>query len=312
MKHKPTLALCIPAYNAAKYLPKLLSSAHNQTVAFDEIWVYDDCSTDETAEVAAKLGANVVRGDTNHGCSYGKNILVTKTSCDWLHFHDADDALYPNFVEQAHKWMIQEDAPEVVLFGFEYRDAHTNELLSTRTYDDKKVREDAVAYAINEQIQSIVGIYKREDFLRAGGYDLDPLVLYNEDVAMHCQLAREGLRFAADPSVLIINYRYSQSMSASNAAKCSQSQFHVMRKMAEASNGAYSDEICAKLWKIAAVSASHLDWKNADDCIRLATSLGERYPQNASSLFKFITLINPFWALRVREKIIRRFKPSLR
>ncbi|MFM7345025.1 MAG: glycosyltransferase, partial [Tagaea sp.] len=46
----------IPAYNAAKYLPRLLASAKAQTEPFDEICVYDDCSTDETGTVAAALG----------------------------------------------------------------------------------------------------------------------------------------------------------------------------------------------------------------------------------------------------------------
>ena len=52
----PSLSLLIPAYNAARFLPRLLASAHAQTDRFDEIWVYDDCSTDDTAAVAASLG----------------------------------------------------------------------------------------------------------------------------------------------------------------------------------------------------------------------------------------------------------------
>src|SRR5436853_1319451 len=113
-----TLALCIPAYNAAEFLPRLLRSAVAQTIPFDEIWVYDDCSNDHTGETAAEFGASVVRGDVNHGCAFGKNALANRTTCNWIHFHDADDALYPNFVEQAHQWM-RDDAPDVVLFSYE-------------------------------------------------------------------------------------------------------------------------------------------------------------------------------------------------
>lgn len=58
----PRIAMCVPAYNAAKHLPVLIASAAAQTVPFDEIWVYDDASTDDTAEVARALGARVVRG----------------------------------------------------------------------------------------------------------------------------------------------------------------------------------------------------------------------------------------------------------
>jgi glycosyltransferase involved in cell wall biosynthesis len=62
-----TIALLIPASNAARYLPRLLESAVRQCKPFDEIWVYDDCSVDNTAEVAERCGARVIRGDVNRG-----------------------------------------------------------------------------------------------------------------------------------------------------------------------------------------------------------------------------------------------------
>src|SRR3954453_5367691 len=105
MTSHPSLALCIPAYNAAAYLPRLLVSAIRQTLPFNEIWVYDDCSTDGTAAMAERYGARVMRGDVNRGCSIGKNRLAAETKCEWIHFHDADDELLPNFVERARVWM---------------------------------------------------------------------------------------------------------------------------------------------------------------------------------------------------------------
>src|SRR5690348_347154 len=86
----PTLALCIPAYNAGRYLPRLLRAAHAQEgPPFDEILVYDDCSTDDTAAIAGAYGATVIRGDVNRGCSFGKNQLAQRAVSDWIHFIDA-------------------------------------------------------------------------------------------------------------------------------------------------------------------------------------------------------------------------------
>lgn len=311
MKHA-SLALCIPAYNAADFLPRLLKSALAQTIPFDEIWVYDDCSLDETGKVAAEFGAKVVRGDVNRGCSFGKNTLAQKTSCDWIHFHDADDALYPNFVEQASKWMLRDNAPDVVLFNYESREHHTNKKLGVRVFDDRSLRHDPVAYTIREQINPFCGLYRREAFLQAGGYDLDLLVLYNEDVAMHCQLARAGLRFAADPTVIVINYCRANSMSSANQIKCSKAQYHVMRKAAEALKGRYAKEISDKLWGIAAVSASYLDWENAEACVSLALSFNCRIPKGTSPIFKFLCYCNPYLAIRIREFLIRFLKPHSR
>src|SRR5687767_11275045 len=157
---RPTLAICIPAYNAAEFLPRLLKSVDDQTVKFDEVWVYDDCSGDRTAEVAASHGARVVRGDINRGCASGRNALSERASCDWLHFHDADDALHPNFVEVAHRWMGPDDTADVVLFGYEERDNETDVKFDERVYDRAALRADAVAYTVSNQVQSICGIYR--------------------------------------------------------------------------------------------------------------------------------------------------------
>ena len=184
-QHRPTLALLIPAYNAAGFLPRLLGGVGAQTQRFDEIWVYDDCSTDDTAAVAEKWGAKVFRGDVNRGCSYGKTTLAQMTSCDWIHFHDADDELLPGFVERAHRWMA-EDNFDVVVFGCIQRDEITGQDEHTAVHDAKKLAEDAVGYTTSTKLNAISGIYRRTAFLAAGGFDLDPEVLYNEDVAMHC------------------------------------------------------------------------------------------------------------------------------
>jgi len=307
-----SLALCIPAYNAAAYLPRLLKSALAQTMPFDEIWVYDDCSTDNTGEIARHFGAHVARGDVNSGCSYGKNVLAERTTCEWIHFHDADDALYTNFVEQAHKWMQLDNPPEVVLFDYESRWDETNEVIGIRKFYDADLRRDAIAYTIQEQINPFCGLYRRSAYLEAGGYDTDPLVLYNEDVAFHCHLARAGLKFAADPTVTVINYCRANSMSSANQIKCARAQYHVMRKAAEALQGRYNQEISQRLWEIAGVSASYFDWQNADACVSLALSLNCKTPKLTSRLFKFLCYCNPYLAIRIRESLLRVLKPKLR
>ena len=81
MNGRPTLALLIPAYNAAIHLPRLLKSAC-QSEPFDEIWVYDDGSTDGTASVAEQHGARVLRSNRNQGCTTAKTVLINHTKCD--------------------------------------------------------------------------------------------------------------------------------------------------------------------------------------------------------------------------------------
>jgi glycosyltransferase involved in cell wall biosynthesis len=307
----PTLAICTPAYNEQATLPRLLASIRAQTMPFDEVWLYDDCSTDDTVRLAEEFGANVVRGTENHGCSYGKNSLAGRTTCDYVHFLDADDALLPRFVERARRWMARPDAPDVVLFDYEYRDHTTGALIASRHFDCDALRKDAVRFTIHEQINN-VGIYRREAFLRAGGFDLDPNVLYNEDVAMHTRLARAGLRFASEETVSLIMYRKSGSMSAANRVKCSRAQYHVLRKCADDVGSSHGADIAHHLWQVAGIAAAQDDWETADSCVALACRLHGRRPPAGDPLFRLLCAASPPGALRLRESLIRWFKPHLR
>jgi glycosyltransferase involved in cell wall biosynthesis len=307
-----TLSLLIPAYNAAAYLPTLLASARAQTIPFDEIWVYDDCSTDNTSEVAEAHGAKVLRGDVNKGCSAGKDALARLVETDWMHFHDADDELMPNFVSLAHKW-IKDNRYDVVLFDYEYVDFETKELLAKRRFDREKLESDPKAYAILEQINAICGLYRRSAYLTAGGYDLDPHVLYNEDVAFHIRLAFAGLTFSAESEVSIRNYRFSNSMSVSNYRKCADAHYHVLLKALQLDAcEAYRKQVAFKLWNATAVLASCNSWQNAFGAAELAARYAPPPKQTTNSVFRLLASINPKWAVSFRENWIRVTKPSLR
>jgi glycosyltransferase involved in cell wall biosynthesis len=312
MSAQPKLAMLIPAYNAARYLPRLLDSARQQTRPFDEIWVYDDCSTDETAAVAERYRARVVRGGVNRGCSHGKNRLAAETTCDWIHFHDADDELMPNFVERAHVWMA-DGRSDVVLFAYEERDDRTGKVMGYRRFDVAAVSADARAYTLRNQVNPFCGLYRRDAFLEAGAYDEDPLVLYNEDVAMHIRLAFRGLSFAADEAVTVINHRRFDSMSAANGLKCIQAHYHVLRKAAELEGSQpYASDISWKLWIAVGVLTAYLDWQTADAAATLAVRLAGRSSVPTSRLFKALCYASPNLAIRAREWSIRALKPALR
>ena len=308
----PTLALLIPAYNASSFLPRLLDSAARQTKPFDEIWVYDDCSTDDTAKVAEQWGANVVRGQVNRGCTFGKSVLIEHTSCDWVHFHDSDDLLMPIFVERAHHWMTEKNA-DVVCFGCEERWEDSRELIGVAAPDDKQLLEDPIAYTIRFKINAISGLYKRSSFLSAGGFDLDPEVLFNEDQACHAKLARAGLVFRGDPTVTVVNLRRRSSMWTSNQSAALRAHYHVMCKALAGPRGERNKEAIAKnLWGVVAGAASQLDWATADDAAQLAVRLAGLSQLPPGRLFRNLCRISPRAALRVREWLIRLFKPALR
>lgn len=307
-----TVALCIPAYNAAEYLPRLLTSAHHQLIPFDEILVYDDASEDATAEIAAQYGATVISGLLNKGCAYGKNTLAKHTNCSWIHFHDADDDLLINFTSEVRNWIAKQgNFYEVLLLNFKYIDAQSGQLLGTGNHHVKELHADALKYSIKNKIVNF-GLYKRKIFLETGGFDLDPKVLYNEDNALHQRLAKHKLKFDYLPEITCINYKYSDSMSSSNQLKCARANFHVLEKTAITHGTIYAKLLTEQLYRCATCLAVVEDWTYVKKALNLCTLLGHKYSTEGSKIFNFLTHLDPYTAIWIREKLIRLFKPYLR
>lgn len=314
---RPTLALCIPAYNAALFLPRLLVSARNQCIPFDEIWVYNDCSTDETEKVAKEYGAIVVNGEINKGCSYGKNALAAATSCDWIHFHDADDLLLPDFTRLAHFHIEFNDCPDIILFDYEYRDNNSDELLSIRHFDKVALEKDAISYSIEEQINPFCGLYRKSTFLKAGGYDVDPKILYNEDCAMHIKMAIAGLRYTAEETITIINYRVHNSMSDSNTLKCLVAQKEVIKQTvsrleAKGCLSKYQTVLATKIFKIAGSLGAHSSWRDVRECLVILKRLDPNLNSIKKVPLKLLLTCNLFLGFKVKEYLIRILKPAMR
>ena len=189
---------------------------------------------------------------------------------------------------------MRQDDFDVVLFPYEEREEGTGAFITYRRFNPDDVKQDPVSYSIREQINPFCGLYRREAFLKAGGYDTDPLVLYNEDVAMHCRPCQAGTKFMADDQVLIINNRRMDSMSSSNQAKCLAAHYQVMKKASEVVRDKYFGDIARRLWIVAGGSAAYLDWKTADEAARLATKLAGRTASSNGFLFKSLCWItNP-------------------
>lgn len=94
---RPTIAVVIPAYNAAPFIERAIQSAREQTHRVAEIVVVDDASTDSTVEVVASLSREdgrikLVRLETNGGPARARNVGFAAASADWIAILDADDA----------------------------------------------------------------------------------------------------------------------------------------------------------------------------------------------------------------------------
>lgn len=94
----PLVTVVIPCFNQSMYLSTALASVHGQDWPAIESIVIDDGSTDDTSEVAARLGATMVRRQVNQGLSQARNAGLALAHGEFVLFLDADDELLPEAV----------------------------------------------------------------------------------------------------------------------------------------------------------------------------------------------------------------------
>lgn len=116
MSEPPPVSICIPAYNAERWLAEAIDSALAQTFGDFELLVSDNASTDGTAEIARgyddprihlEQTRATVAAVVNH------NRLIRLARGTFVKFLHADDLLLPDCV--AEMVALASDDPEIAL-----------------------------------------------------------------------------------------------------------------------------------------------------------------------------------------------------
>ncbi|RKR92037.1 GT2 family glycosyltransferase [Micromonospora pisi] len=111
MRSMPLVSVIVPNYNYAESLDLCLRSILDQTYPNIEILVVDDCSTDQSVEVAETLGVRVVSTGVNGGCGQARNIGAANTGGELLCYVDSDLVMAPDAVANAVR--LLGDQPDV-------------------------------------------------------------------------------------------------------------------------------------------------------------------------------------------------------
>ncbi|GGL07657.1 hypothetical protein Sme01_11360 [Sphaerisporangium melleum] len=114
-REQPLVSIIIPSYNRSDVLRLCLAAVQKQTYPNIEVIVVDDCGTEDAAQVAASMGAKVVRTEVNGGPTPARNLGAEYAGGDILFFLDADIALDPDAVENAVRTL--EARPEIGALG---------------------------------------------------------------------------------------------------------------------------------------------------------------------------------------------------
>ena len=205
------VSVCIPEYNAEKYIRQNLDSILDQTYPEIEIILADDASSDQTAaimrEYAEKYPDRITAlySDVNRGSGATRNRTLSHAKGKYIFFSDCDDRLTPDCIETLMEKAAKENYPDIVIDGFKREDTEEN-LLYKRIY--KSLDE-----AVYQSVPLFAKIVKRS-FLNDNGI-VSPEAWF-EDVLWQARV------FPLEPSVAMIDncgYVYIQNTASLSHTK---------------------------------------------------------------------------------------------
>ncbi len=195
---KPTIAVVIAARDASKFIEATLDSLVAQTRQPDQVVIYDDGSSDETAVLAGAYvnripGLTIIEGGSSVGISAARNRANAIAETDYIAVLDADDLFAPETIQAYIDFLIKNPGTDLL-----YADTrvYDSEMISgkPRHYPSFRNARQAIRYTLGSPLLPFKHssmVYRRESIEKIRGYDESlPIKV---DVDLFLRFYREGM-----------------------------------------------------------------------------------------------------------------------
>lgn len=185
-----TFSIVIPSFNGEKFLESTILSALNQTRCPDEIIVYDDNSSDKTAEICEKFKSKIIyilNADGPSGFVNSWNNCIALAKSKYISILHQDDLLYPTFLEESERLFKENPNVLHIFSGCDYINENNEIIIS---FDNEFCSEDSLSYKIyngNEYISAyqkkygaLVHVHRCPGVVTNRSVFFDKNIFYNE------------------------------------------------------------------------------------------------------------------------------------
>lgn len=112
MKDYGLVSIITPNYNCAAYIAETIESVLAQTYPNWELLIQDDCSTDDSMQIARKYAEadhriKIQMNEKNSGAAVTRNNAILRSQGEFLAFLDSDDVWLPRKLELQLDFMAQ-------------------------------------------------------------------------------------------------------------------------------------------------------------------------------------------------------------
>lgn len=208
----PLVSVVVPLYNYENYIGWCIQSIVEQQYPNLEIIVVDDCSTDESFNLASEFSqrydnVHIMKTDENSGYSKAKNEGIVASKGEYITCLDADDMLVDNSIQSRMDTIIKKSA--------DFVHANAINIKGNLSFEDCKQLKKRRRGTAKVHAQTVM--VKRSVYQKFGLYDEN--LRSRSDKEMWWRLFGQGLAFQRVKRIYIpvdVAYyrRHSKSMMA--------------------------------------------------------------------------------------------------
>lgn len=190
------VSACIVCYNNEATLGETIRSLQSQTLRIDEILVVDDGSTDQSAAVAAALGARVISHPANLGRGAARAGAMIEARHDFVLCVDATGTIEPRFLSLVLPWF---DDPLVAAVCSRIDDPRPHGLV--RRWRARHLFRTGAQVSVARKASLITGgsVLRRAAILGVGNFNAN--LRFGEDADAGRRLLAGGFDVVFDPRV---------------------------------------------------------------------------------------------------------------
>jgi teichuronic acid biosynthesis glycosyltransferase TuaG len=213
------ISICIPAYNAAKYLGETLDSVKKQTYKNWELVVVEDGSDDGTKDIVENFKNEVnnavlyIKSERNLGLTYTRNIAANASKGDWIALLDSDDLWTEDHLADLVETANKNPDCEFIHSGSILFNSDTRKEISVRAPSVDDIKNFPLSlFNRTYLVQPSSVMTSRKIFIETGGSNTS--FRYSEDIEYWFRIAKQGFKFAFTNKNTCLYRKHSSALTA--------------------------------------------------------------------------------------------------
>ena len=233
------VTIVVPVYNSSVTLRETLVSVQNQSHQDWECIIVDDCSSDNSVEIAQIFARNdnrffCLQHESNRGVSYARNTALQIAKGKYIQFLDADDVIAPDKLTVQKQFLEINDSIDIVYSNY----FHFKEIPDFESVGILRINERPFgvgskvirSFLKGNSIRINTPLFRDSIIKEFGAFDTSLSHVEDWEFWFRCALHNKSFYFLDDPCA-IAGVRIREGSLSSDSIRMRDSYFIVMQRV---------------------------------------------------------------------------------